>query len=61
MNTALDLHIRQATSRDATELARLRWEFLPDEVATSGQSFAEFARDFERFVCDGLHSGDWSI
>jgi GNAT superfamily N-acetyltransferase len=61
MSSALDIHIRQATARDAAELARLRWDFSPDEVAASGQRFGEFARDFERFLHDALHSGDWSI
>jgi GNAT superfamily N-acetyltransferase len=54
-------NIRQATSRDAAELARLRWDFSPDEVAASGQSFAEFARDFELFLRDALDSRSWSI
>src|SRR5262245_13314695 len=54
-------HIRQATSRDAAELARLRWDFSPDEVAASGQSFAEFTYEFGHFLGDALHSGDWSI
>src|SRR5207245_4476810 len=35
-------HFRQATEADADELARLRWDFSPDYVAASGQSFAEF-------------------
>jgi GNAT superfamily N-acetyltransferase len=61
MSSAHDVHIRLATARDAAELARLRWDFSPDEVAASGQSFAEFARDFEQFLHDALHSGDWSI
>jgi GNAT superfamily N-acetyltransferase len=52
---------RQATSHDAAELARLRWDFSPDEVAASGQSFAEFAHDFEQFLRHALQSGSWSI
>jgi GNAT superfamily N-acetyltransferase len=61
MNAALGLHIRQATSRDAAELARLRWDFSPDEVMASGQSLAEFACGFEHFLHDALSSGHWSI
>jgi GNAT superfamily N-acetyltransferase len=61
MSSAHDVHIRLATARDAAELARLRWDFSPDEVAASGQSFAEFARDFAKFIHDALQSGDWSI
>jgi GNAT superfamily N-acetyltransferase len=61
MKAALDPRIRQATSHDGAELARLRWDFSPDEVAASARSFAEFARDFAQFLHDGLHSGDWSI
>ena len=61
MKAALNPEIRQAKLHDAAELARLRWDFSPDEIAASGQSFAEFARDFEQFVFDALHSGDWSI
>ncbi len=36
--------VRQATLADAAELARLRWDFSPDEVAASSQPFAEFLR-----------------
>jgi GNAT superfamily N-acetyltransferase len=54
-------YFRQATPQDAAELARLRWDFSPDEVAATAQSFAEFARDFEQFIRDALHSGSWSI
>src|SRR5262245_34887804 len=54
-------YIRPATSRDAAELARLRWDFSPDEVAASHQSFAEFSRDFEQFLHNALQSGNWSI
>jgi len=61
MQAAHSPSIRLATARDAAELARLRWDFSPDEVAASGQSFAEFARDFEQFLHDALRSGDWSI
>jgi GNAT superfamily N-acetyltransferase len=61
MSSSLAPQIRQATSRDAAELARLRWDFSPDEVASGGQSFAEFAHDFAQFLGDALHSGDWSI
>ena len=54
-------YIRQATSLDAAELARLRWDFSPDEVAATAQSFAEFSFDFEQFLHNALQSGNWSI
>ena len=52
---------RQATIHDAAELARLRWNFSPDEVASGEQSFAEFAHEFEQFLRAALDRGDWSI
>lgn len=52
---------RQATAQDAAELARLRWDFSPDEAASGAQSFAEFVSAFEQFLRDALQSGDWSI
>jgi GNAT superfamily N-acetyltransferase len=54
-------HIRPATQEDATELARLRWDFSPDEVAASGQSFAEFRRGFSDFLRGALASSNWVV
>jgi GNAT superfamily N-acetyltransferase len=61
MRSAAGCSFRQATLRDAAELARLRWDFSPDEVASSGQSFAGFAQDFEQFLHNALHGDNWSI
>jgi GNAT superfamily N-acetyltransferase len=54
-------HIRMATLADATELARLRWDFSPDEVAASDQSFAEFQADFSDFWAKAIGSGNWAV
>ena len=53
--------IRQAMLADAAELARLRWDFSPDELAASGQDFAEFAAGFAAFLCDALTGDGWAI
>ena len=53
--------VRQATLADAAELARLRWDSSPDEVAASGQSFAEFAGGFADFLRDALAGDGWAI
>ncbi len=53
--------VRQATLADASELARLRWDFSPDEVAASGQPFAEFAAGFAEFLRDALAGDGWAI
>jgi GNAT superfamily N-acetyltransferase len=53
--------IRQATAQDADELARLRWDFSPDEVQRSGQPFADFASQFGEFVQRAQASGAWAI
>lgn len=52
---------RQATAADADELARLRWEFSPDEVAASGQSFEEFRAEFRAFWASAVASGNWAV
>lgn len=48
--------IRRAGPGDAPELARLRWEFRPEDQARQG--FGEFARDFEAWLAGALAS-DW--
>ncbi len=53
--------IRQVTLADAAELARLRWDFSPDEVAASGQPFAEFAAGFAELLSDALAGDSWVI
>jgi GNAT superfamily N-acetyltransferase len=53
--------IRLATVDDAPELARLRWNFSPDEAAASGDSFAYFRDNFMQFVEQALASGVWAI
>jgi GNAT superfamily N-acetyltransferase len=53
--------IRQATQEDAAELARLRWDFSPDEVTASRQSFAEFHLGFSDFWQRALESGTWTV
>ena len=53
--------IRQATVGDAAELARLRWDFSPDEVAAGGQPFDAFAAGFAAFLDEALAGGAWAI
>lgn len=53
--------LRLATLDDAAELARLRWDFSPDEVAAGRQSFDEFCRGFARFLERALASGNWAV
>lgn len=53
--------IRQADLSDAAELARLRWDFSPEEVASASQSFAEFTEDFAAWLGDALTGGNWVI
>jgi GNAT superfamily N-acetyltransferase len=53
--------IRQATEADAAELARLRWDFSPEEVAASGQSFDQFREGFREFLVSALAGGNWCV
>ncbi len=55
------IHIRRATYADAAELARLRWDFSPDEVATGSQTLAEWNTEFARFLKSALDSGNWVV
>ena len=59
--TILKPHFRQATEADADDLARLRWDFSPDEVAASSQSFEEFRAAFREFWVSALASGNWAV
>ena len=56
-----DLRIRRATHADADELARLRWDFSPDEVAAGTQTFAEWGAGFGRFLAAALDGEDWIV
>jgi GNAT superfamily N-acetyltransferase len=53
--------LRLATLADAAELARLRWDFSPDEVAAGSQSFDPFLQGFGEFLTRALASGDWAV
>jgi GNAT superfamily N-acetyltransferase len=55
------LEIRWATYQDADELARLRWDSSSEEVAASGQSFAEFRHGFLDFLRQALEGGHWIV
>lgn len=48
--------VRRAEPRDARELARLRWEFRPEDQP--GQGLREFSREFEGWFARALAS-DW--
>lgn len=61
MKTSRAAHIRRAAEADADELARLRWDFSPDEVAASGRSFEEFRASFREFWASALASGNWTV
>ena len=56
-----DIIYRKATLEDAAELARLRWDFSPDEVQSGAQSFAAFAQQFAVFLGDALEEKIWTI
>ena len=58
---ALPVTFRIATVQDADELARLRWDFSPDEVQSSVQSFEDFGREFGVFLQSALGSQTWAI
>ena len=53
--------IRQATWDDAAELARMRWDFSPDEVALAEQTFSEWSVEFARFFASALAGGQWTV
>lgn len=50
------LAVRRAGPGDARELARLRWEFRPQDQPAQG--WEEFSRDFEKWLPRALAS-DW--
>ena len=53
--------IREASNTDGPELARLRWEFSPDQVATDRQSKAAFAVEYAAWIDHALREGRWKI
>jgi GNAT superfamily N-acetyltransferase len=53
--------LRLAAVDDATELARLRWDSSPDEVAAGRESFDDFRREFEQFLEPALAGGNWAV
>lgn len=50
--------VRHAEPGDAAELARLRWEFRPEDQ--SGQELDEYSREFEEWLAQALAS-DWVV
>ena len=60
MSPASAVTIRQATTDDATELARLRWDFSA-ELDHADHDLATFAPRFARALRDCLDSGRWTI
>jgi GNAT superfamily N-acetyltransferase len=53
--------IRMAKLADGRELARLRWDFSPDEVASSGHTFTEFEAAFRESWANAVASGNWTV
>lgn len=56
-----DIIYRKATLEDASELARLRWDFSPDEVLSGAQSFEDFVQQFAVFLAAALEEKIWTI
>ena len=54
-----EYQIRQATFKDAPELARLRWEFSEGEAA--GTTFDEFRDGFTRFLNEAFCRNNWNV
>lgn len=52
----MGITVRRAELRDAAELARLRWEFRPEDQPD--QDFDDFSREFEDWFAEALAS-DW--
>ena len=52
---------REANNSDGPELARLRWAFSSEQVATSGQSHAAFTAEFSSFIAKTLNEKRWKI
>lgn len=56
----MEVVIRTATIDDALDLARLRWDFSPEEAATGGVSYDDFQEQFESFFASALQ-GRWQV
>lgn len=52
----MGLTVRRAEPRDAPELARIRWEFRPEDQ--TGQRFDQFSREFGEWLVAALAS-EW--
>jgi GNAT superfamily N-acetyltransferase len=52
----MDVSVRCAELRDASELARLRWEFRPEDQPHQG--LEEFSREFEKWFA-AASASDW--
>jgi GNAT superfamily N-acetyltransferase len=55
------LTIRPAAPGDADELARLRWDFSPDDVAAGRDTYPDFLVGFRRFWSEAAESGRWTV
>ncbi len=53
--------IREANAGDILELARLRWDFSPDQVAAARQTREAFIQEFALFVTEALSAERWKI
>jgi GNAT superfamily N-acetyltransferase len=56
-----EIVIRTASLADADELARLRWNFSPDEVEACLQSYPDFLTGFRRFWRRAVEGDRWSV
>jgi len=55
------MKVREACLADAEELAHLRWEYSPEQVARGVQTLAEFRREFVAFIEASLSGGKGKI
>ena len=60
MSVSSAVTVRQATSADAPELARLRWDFSV-ELEHADDDLATFTPRFTQTLADYLDSGRWTI
>lgn len=61
LTVAPGITIRQATMRDAAQLARLRWDFSSDRTEPKRRNFFNFLDGFSEFVNNALSGGKWWI
>jgi GNAT superfamily N-acetyltransferase len=57
----LGIVVRRAALEDADELARLRWDFSPDEAAAWGGELDAFREQFARFAERAFTGGSWAV